>query len=77
MRIGTDAHDELHTYLDRQDPGQWQARTGLEGLFGGGIPDEIYTPRTGGALNVYELKPLGDDASASKQLQASGSAISS
>jgi RHS repeat-associated protein len=66
MLVGSDAHYQLTSYLQRRDPGLWDdGNTTLGGIFGSGRPDLIYDsmPR-----NVFEIKPQGSDAAGNAQL---------
>ena len=75
MLVGTDAHQTLINYLQsRPDGDLWgYSNTTIDGLMGNLRPDLVYGPEDaipGTTYQGWEVKPVGQDASAAAQLAA-------
>jgi hypothetical protein len=67
MLYGSDAHQALSEKLTEQDgPGVWVYNRNWGGMFGGKRPD--YLNLLHAPIPAYELKPLGQDVAAKRQL---------
>ncbi|HKU15263.1 MAG TPA: FG-GAP-like repeat-containing protein [Steroidobacteraceae bacterium] len=69
MFLGTDASIALLRALRDRDPGQWVGNVTFNGEFGRYRPDLIYIGPNSFRLNVFEIKPLGSEALAVKDLE--------
>ena len=65
---GMDAHAMLGQALKSVDP-SWDINTSLDGLFGINQPDVMHKNPATGALDVWELKPAGQEAVGLNQLK--------